>query len=70
MDKKDRKVAPGRGTAVGTCVLYFGSSDSWGAGAGGEETRDKAGKAADGQGRMGCECQLEEWQTYRARALF
>lgn len=70
MDKRARKVISGRGMEVGMCVVYFGSSESWGAGMGGEETGDKAGKAAEGQGRMGCECQLKECQVYCVWAPF
>lgn len=28
-EKRERRVTPGRGTEVGTCVVYFGSSESW-----------------------------------------
>lgn len=68
MGKRERKVIPGRGTAVGTCVVYFGSSESWGAGAGVEETRDKAAKATESQSRVGYERQLEH-QPYCVRTL-
>lgn len=69
MGKRERKVVPGRGMAVGTCVVYFGSRESWGVGAGVEEAGDKAAKAAESQSRVGYERQLER-QLYCVRTLF
>lgn len=45
MEKRERKVVPGRGKEVGTCVVYFGSYDSLGMLEWvGNEIRHEAGK--------------------------
>lgn len=50
---------------VGTCVVYFGSSESLGVlECVGKEIRDEAGKAAWGEARTGFECQGKELQIY------
>lgn len=70
MEKKKRKVIPGRRLEVGTCGVYFGSSESLGVLEWvGQEIRE-AGKAARGQVSMGFECQLKAFQTYYGVALF
>lgn len=65
MEKRERKVVPGRGMKVGMCVVYFGSSESLEVlEYVGKEIRDEAGKAAWGQVKMGFECQVKELQIY------
>lgn len=60
LEKRERKVVPGRGMEVGTCVVYFGSCESlgmlgwWG----------KRLEMRLGQVRTGFECQVKELQIY------